>query len=73
MYVLFDSFNKQTISRHRTVQAAAKAKNKFLNKFRKNNGQSSYLPISLMTEDEDELKKVSDYEQYKFDEFCYKN
>ena len=69
MYVLFDAFNKRTISRHRTVQAAATAKMKFDKQFRKNNGQGSYLPVSLMVEGNEELKKVGDYEQYKFDSY----
>lgn len=68
MYVLFDSFNKRTMSRHRTIQTAAIAKIKFDKQFRKNNGQGSYLPVSLMTEGNEELEEVSDYEQYKFNQ-----
>lgn len=66
MYVLFDSFNKCVVSRHRTVEAAAKAKAKFFRDFYKNNSQSSYLPISLMTLEKGELSPVSDEDADRF-------
>ena len=49
MYALYDTFNKNIISRHRTIEAAVKAKGKFFRQFEKNNSSGSYLPIALMT------------------------
>lgn len=66
MYVLFDSFNKCVISRHRTIEAAAKAKAKFFRLFYKNNSQSSYLPVSLMQLRKGELVPVSDDDADRF-------
>jgi hypothetical protein len=65
-YVLFDSFNKCVISRHRTVEAAAKAKAKFFRDFYKNNTKGSYLPVSLMQSVKGELEPVSDEDADRF-------
>ena len=53
MYAIYDTFNKNIISRHRTIEAAAKAKAKFFRAFEKNNSSGSYLPIALMMVDSD--------------------
>lgn len=70
MYVLVDTFNNVVISRHRTVETAAKGKAKFFRQFYRNNSSSSYLPISLMAEDNDGLlNAVSDEEEEQFDRY----
>ena len=47
MYILFDTFNKKAISRHRTVEAAATAANKHSRAIRRIHGGSSYIPTNL--------------------------
>lgn len=47
MIILKDTFNNCTISHHRTVLAAEKARRKHLCAVRRNNGASSYLTYSI--------------------------
>ena len=47
MYAIYDDFNRKVISRHRTIQTAAKAKQKFVEQFRRNNSTQAYLPVIL--------------------------
>lgn len=47
MYELNDTFNDKVISRHRTMDAAAKALVKHARSVKKNNGANSYIPYSL--------------------------
>jgi len=47
MFAIFDDFNRKVISKHRTIQTAAKAKQKFVEQFRRNNSTHAYLPVVL--------------------------
>ena len=47
MYAIFDDFNRSIISRHRTIQNAAKAKVKFVGQFHRHNPSKSYVPVIL--------------------------
>jgi len=51
MYAIYDTFNNNIISRHRTIEAAVNAKAKFFRAFEKNNSSNSYLPTELMMVD----------------------
>jgi len=69
MYALYDSFNKVTISRHRTIKAAVKADIKLQRSLR----HGSYIPtvtkrivkgqLVALTEDESELM-LAVYDHY---------
>ena len=48
MIILNDTFNKKVLSRHRTVMAAVKAKNKHDRMIKRYNGQSSYVWYSIV-------------------------
>ena len=54
MFALYDTFNNNILSRHRTIEVAVKAKAKFFRAFHKNNSQGSYLPVSLRMVDRDD-------------------
>ena len=47
MYIIHDTFNNCTVSRHRTLVAAVKAKAKFNRTVRRNNGTNSYIPTII--------------------------
>lgn len=47
MYTLTDTFNNHTISRHRTLLAAVRAKGKHLRAVRRRNGSNSYLTYEI--------------------------
>ena len=47
MFAIFDDFNRKVISKHRTIQTAARAKQKFIEQFRRNNSSHAYLPVVL--------------------------
>ena len=47
MFKLIDCFNNRTISRHRTLDAAVKAKMRYSKQLRKIYGTSSYLPMKI--------------------------
>ena len=55
MYILRDTFNDCTISRHRTLEAAVKADRAHGAMIRKANGSSSYIPTSIRNADGSEL------------------
>lgn len=42
-YILKDAFNNVVLSRHRTIEAAVRARKKHLQAVKKANGQNSYL------------------------------
>jgi hypothetical protein len=75
MFVLFDTFNNKTISRHRTPDAAAKAKSRFANAIRRHS-PDAYIPVKLMIEWVDEKKRIklvepSEDDQERFhDVYC---
>jgi hypothetical protein len=48
MYKLIDTFNDKIISKHRTVEAAAKTEIKFSRAVKRNNGASSYIPTKCV-------------------------
>ena len=47
LYRVLDTCNDRTVSHHRTVYAAVRAKAKFLRAVRRANGQSSYIPTRI--------------------------
>ena len=47
MFAILDTFNNKIVSRHRTVRAASEANDRFQRAIRRNNGQSSYIPVDL--------------------------
>jgi hypothetical protein len=47
MYVLFDTFNKKIISRHRSMKAAVEANVRFQRAVKRANGKSSYIPTEI--------------------------
>jgi len=49
--ILTDTFNCRTISRHRTVRAAVKARRRHLRAVRRFNGANSYLTYSIRAGD----------------------
>jgi len=51
-YQLFDTFNGQVISRHRTPQAAGKAARKHAAAVHRYNGSGSYIPVVLLRQNE---------------------
>lgn len=51
MYILRDTFNNCTISRHRTLEAAVKADRTHGKMVRKANGSSSYIPTAICNAD----------------------
>jgi hypothetical protein len=48
MFQLIDTFNKRTISKHRTVEAAVKADIKFSRAVKRANGANSYIPAMIV-------------------------
>lgn len=51
MFKLIDTFNNTVISKHRTIEAAARAEIKFCRSVKKNNGASSYIPTACVGPD----------------------
>ncbi len=51
MYQLKDTFNNQIISRHRTIEAAARAEVKFSRAVKRSNGEHSYIPTVCVCPD----------------------
>ena len=47
MYIIHDTFNDRTVSSHRTLLAAVKAKAKFNRSVRRSNGTNSYIPTVI--------------------------
>lgn len=47
-YIVRDTFNDQDISRHRSLEAAVKADDKFRRKVRLANGAASYIPTTIL-------------------------
>ena len=48
MIALFDSFNRRTISRHRTLVAAVLAHRRHARAVRRHNGPNSYIPVDYI-------------------------
>lgn len=48
MIALFDSFNRRTISRHRTLEAAVVAHRKHARAVRRANGPGAYIPVDFI-------------------------
>ena len=46
-YRVRDTFNDRVVSQHRTVDAAAKAEDRFLRAVRRSNGPTSYIPTRI--------------------------
>lgn len=47
MYEIYDTFNGQVISRHRTREKAEEVNRKFQKAVKKANGPRSYIPVQL--------------------------
>lgn len=47
-YSLYDTFNRREISRHRTLDAAAKSDRAFQRKIKRMNGPTSYIPTTIL-------------------------
>lgn len=47
MYTIHDTFNDRIVSRHRTLAAAVKAKERFGRAIRRYNGPGSYIPTVI--------------------------
>ena len=58
MYVLFDTFNKQIVSRHRSIETAVKADRKLQNNFR----GGSYLPTTIKRIENKEMVDLTEHE-----------
>ena len=63
MYALLDTFNNRIVSKHRTVRAAVKANHRFQRAIKRNNGQSSYIPVDCKQIVEGELVELDDWGQ----------
>jgi hypothetical protein len=53
--VLYDIFNQKVISRHKTIEAAGKANERFQKAVKKANGSSSYIPVDIRIETKEGL------------------
>lgn len=53
MYILYDTFNKKVLSRHRKVETAARAANKHARAVRRTQGGWGYIPTKLFLDDFD--------------------
>lgn len=49
-YTVEDTFNKRTVSNHRTLLAAVKAERKFLKAVKRSNGKNSYIPTRILVD-----------------------
>lgn len=47
--ILKDTFNNFIISRHRTVAAAVAARDAYSRRIKRENGQNSYIPMSIIS------------------------
>lgn len=63
MYALYDTFNDNIVSRHRTIEAAVKANNKLQDSLT----GGSYLPTTVKRIVADELVALDDSEQDELD------
>jgi len=67
MFAIFDDFNRKVISKHRTIPTAARAKQKFIDQFRRNNSSQAYLPVILTRVDSSgEVSPANDDEYLDF-------
>jgi hypothetical protein len=57
-FILFDTFNKKIISRHRSIKTAILANERFQRAVKRANGASSYIPVDLMILENGELKEM---------------
>lgn len=58
-YRIYDTFNRRSVSNHRSLKAAVIAQDKFSNQVRKYNGPNSYIPTIIeYTDDEGEWLKL---------------
>jgi hypothetical protein len=64
MFELWDSFNDQLISRHRTVEAAVKARRAHARAVEAHNGPGSFIHYAILKDGkmvgEDEIDQVED-------------
>ena len=59
---LHDTFNRNLISRHRTILAAAKAQRRHSRAVKRANGQSSYIPTAIRNADNAPLSEAQEME-----------
>lgn len=62
MYELYDTFNNQTISRHRTIANAVKARKKLDRQVSAANGKGSYIPTCIFDSEGEPVN--SDHPEY---------
>jgi hypothetical protein len=55
MYQIIDTFNDTVVSRHRSLEAAVKADDKFRRDVRRANGATSYIPTRILDHDGDPI------------------
>lgn len=63
MIILTDTFNRCTISRHRTVKAAVKADKAHNKAVKRANGQNSYIPTRITSSDGSDISEEIEREQ----------
>jgi hypothetical protein len=61
-YILQDTFNDRVVSRHRTLEAAVRARYRFSRAIRRANGENSYIPTEILCDgqplDESQMESV---------------
>lgn len=68
-YQLFDTFNRVTISRHKTLEAMVRAHKRHARMIRRANGQNSYIPTSYRHADGTPI----DADEAQFCSYYYSN
>jgi len=71
MFAILDTFNNKMVSRHRTVAAAVEANARFQRAIKRNNGQSSYIPVDLRAIAKDGSLSRLDDESPEMQEWLY--
>ncbi len=61
MFKLVDTFNNRTISRHKTLQAAAHAEVKHDRAVKRTNGSNSYIPTDILDSDGASVRQSEEY------------
>lgn len=59
---IYDTFNNQTVSHHRSIEAAVKADRKFQRDVKRANGQNSYIPTTIQVRVDGEWVGADQYE-----------
>jgi hypothetical protein len=62
-YILTDTFNERTLSRHKTIRAAVIAKYKHLRALRRANGVNSYTTYLIDSIDGEDIRREVESEE----------